>query len=191
MLRFPFNSKTDLKVYKKNGRFLSQRKNGRHGALDFCYPHGTPIIAAESGMVSLHYIERFSDIERTKPDVGGHIWHLFCASPYGGVVILYGDSGLIHIICHSDLEQIMDMSKTLGLAIKKRKHRYQKEDITSYTTFPEMHRVEQGDQIGLVGNSGQSTEPHADYAIFEGGSPYRWGKRIDPEGFWDVKGYYV
>jgi hypothetical protein len=182
-------------------RFGDARAAGRHGAWDVASPMGSTIIAPEDGELILFVLNRVGEgmplkprgpwIERTHrilprqlssypwyfSDRVGHCaclqgkerWHLFCHLEPGDWWRQLGSRGL-----HASYEYRYGNGVPPAWKIEIMH--------SAYDTLPV--RVEEGERIAAMGNSGISTGVHCHYEIaptgYTGGAP----SRIDPAEFW-------
>ena len=176
--------KADYHIWYPRGPYGSERGNGKtHGGLDICAIYGTAGLAPEGGLVVWHWFERngFSKPTVTWPGGTQYDFGAWCASPYGGVAVLYGDSGKIYLYCHMELAQIREMCKQYEISLFEGTAKAGGTPVKVYHTLDNYVRVKAGDIVALMGSAGQSSEPHFHFEEWEG------GRRFDPFNLWPEK----
>jgi len=116
-MTWPVPGRTDVSATFEQMRPLSVPKEERthiHGAIDIPAPSGTEIIAPEDGVVVCFAAMRRSrnlgggempDMDLAGFDIRGHHYYY---DIYGGVIVLVGDSGRVHVITHSWRNQLFN-----------------------------------------------------------------------------------
>lgn len=151
-----------------------------HGAIDIGAPVNTKIYAPEKG--ELFFYAGFRDVgdmrvTKTLPKYT-FPFQYYNYDVYGGVIALFAESGLIHIMTHSYINQLFNRSPIeikLFVAEEPAENTHPHHSIFSQPVL-----VKEGDHIGFVGNAGWSTGPHIHYEIHSGSwKPH--ADRMNPE----------
>jgi hypothetical protein len=92
---------------------------------------------------------------------------------FGGLIILYGASGVTHVFAHIDALEIGRMC--MGFSIVE-------DDIgLFFTNWKNLYLAKAGATIGLSGNSGYSTGPHIHYELHYARKWIPHADRLDPK----------
>ena len=162
----------------------------KHEAWDSITPKGAPIKAPEDGDLYIHRIIRSNRGIKKYTQWPSGISYLFSHKyddgpdhGYGGCLVLYGKSGLKHLIAHIEEEDIDRVAKELGISLSHQIIKHDNEGlIVSIHNLGNSVEVRAGAVIGYVGNRGFSTNPHIHYSIWLN------GVRVDPAKYYpDLK----
>ena len=155
-----------------------------HGAVDIAAPVNTPIFAPEDGSIIAWVAYRLLRgtywPEMPVIDSGTMPWCNYFYDTFGGVLILAGDSGVVHVITHSYSNQLFNkgLFRDIRCYEEKANTRW-----PMHAVHTGKHSVLKGAKIGFVGNAGFSTGPHIHWEIHHGWKWDRWEDRINPEGW--------
>jgi hypothetical protein len=161
-------------------RPLVGEKTHVHGAIDIAAPTGTPIYAPEDGWLKGAVIWRPPNVADWNMRGFDFPWKNYWQDIFGGILILKGGSGKIHLFCHLYPEQIIDRGE-----IPKMEWDYveQKDDgrwpVHSMIAL-HGHGVRKGQYIGPVGNAGYSTGSHVHWEIHNAWEVTAYDKRPNP-----------
>lgn len=167
-----------------------ERRTHPHGAIDIAAPVGTAIRAPEDGVV--HYfaavrqsIKRtMAELELLMPfDMRGH--HYFYDT-YGAIILVLGDSGHTHVMCHSYLNQLYNQAPMRLRWTYTESAKEERWPLMAWHTFEDPVFVQRGQTVGSVGSAGYSTGPHVHYEIHHGHTWQSHAERLRPETFWPV-----
>jgi len=159
-----------------------------HGAIDISARTGTTIHAPERGTV-FYFAAIRDSLRRTMKELdlvgpfdfrGEHYFY----DTYGGIVLLFGQSGWTHLFCHSYLNQLFNKAP---LRLRWKYHESpvrERWPLFAWHTFEDPTPVSAGETIGFVGSAGQSSGPHLHYEIHHGTKWETWGDRVNPETLW-------
>jgi hypothetical protein len=105
-------------------------------------------------------------------------WH----DTYGVVMMLNGQSGLLHVFAHTYGSQAFSQHAfdPAGLSWDEQPGDA-RWPVFCLNNFDGPTAVERGDTIGVVGNAGFSTGKHLHYEIHRGFAWDRWENRVNPE----------
>ena len=153
-----------------------------HGAGDIPGQKGSIIMAPEDGTVAAYRIVRDSKYKGAPwPDnrMDNFPFRDYGFDVYGGMVVLKGKSGMVHLFCHQYWEQLKDglyVDDEWGYTEQSADDQYPY--FSDYTTF---RSVKEGERIGKIGNSGYTFGPHCHYEIHPSYRWYDYKDRVDPE----------
>lgn len=160
-----------------------------HGAMDITAPVNTPTVWPEDGFAygfavfrqESRKIEIWRDrLVNCRED--SFPWPQYVYDVYGGVLVLKGDSGAVHLMCHHYMRQMFYSS-----ALPPEAWEYQEDGadtpfpMTMWHTFSTPHRVKAGEAACRIGNAGQSTGSHLHWEMHNGWEWTPFNKRPDPE----------
>ena len=164
-----------------------EKRTHPHGAIDIAVPIGTDIIAPENGEV--HW-----QIQFRRGDSYHNVYWPYTEQPYafrnyfyetfGGLCILYGESGKTHVFAHIRAEDILMLYRGT------RADNYYTEDIDGpdafhlFVNWNSLVKMREGDTICYSGNSGFSTGPHIHYEIHQGRDFTPHADRTNPLDLW-------
>ncbi len=177
----PFDQPRPLSVPK-------ERRTHPHGAIDIAAPVGTAIRAPEDG--TLYYFcavrsslaRTMAELELLGPfDMSGH--HYFYDT-YGALIIIIGDSGNTHVMCHSYLNQLYNQAPMRVRWTYTESAEQERWPLMAWHTFEDPTPVQRGQVVGSVGSAGFSTGAHAHYEIHRGTTWNPHAERVRPETFW-------
>jgi hypothetical protein len=177
-------------IYNPRGLFASKRGKHSHGGVDICAKMNSIGFAPENGRLILQWVNRNKNYKPTlrwSDDNAVHYFGAWCSHPYGGVAILYGESGNQYLFCHLELKQLQELAEYYGIKLKQELLQAGDRLAKVYHNLNNPIEVKTGDKIALVGNAGQSSEPHFHLE--------RWNnnRRLDPLLLWseiDFEQYY-
>ena len=159
-----------------------------HASVDIAGPVDARMVAPENGWPYCFALFRpegredeWKDELKASPGTT-FPWGMMRHDVFGTVIVLKGQSGLVHHMTHVYFAQAFER----GLFPKSAWH-YQEERpdrrfvMGLWHTFGTQRYVQAGEQIGLVGNAGQSSGAHVHWTIHNGWVWTPHELRIDPE----------
>lgn len=163
------------------------RKTHIHGAWDIAARIGTPIYAPESGTLTYFVFIRPSSDRRNIAVLANKANcpfefgdHYYWADIYGSVILVQSNNHT-HVMTHSYQNQLQNrgLGATVawGYVEEDDDHRFPTRGLH---TFGSPIKVDEGAQVGYVGNSGFSTGPHVHWEIHRRHTWNPWGTRINP-----------
>lgn len=168
-----------------------RKRKHKHGSWDIAAPAGTPVLAPEPGR--LYYFcawrpdlsRRMRELKLSDAPFDMAGYHYFYDT-YGALIILIGDSGKAHVICHAWLNQLYNDNPT-GNNIRwtyRESPKVERWPLACLHTFHDTNVVMSGEHIGAVGSAGLSSGPHIHYEIHPRAVWTESEKRIRPETIW-------
>lgn len=158
----------------------------KHGGIDIAVPHGTPIVSPESGLLAYHM-----RIRTNTEAYHNAVYWPGAATTYalrnyfydwaGGVVIVYGNSGMTHVFLHLDgVEVFRRLVEARDTRIFQE---HADKDGRYYLWANMLHRpvVHPGDCIAVSGRAGTMKGDHVHYEIHRGKQWIRHRDRPNPE----------
>jgi hypothetical protein len=163
----------------------STPKTHIHGALDIIAPVGTPIVAPERGKVcgfKLTRPEGRTDVWVRSVGDRGLPWNFYTYDMYGGVLVLEGASGLVHLFCHLFMNQLWRYSVFHSPAwTPVEEEAKQRWPMELWHTLDMPIQVNEGQQIGVIGDAGFTKGDHLHWEIHKGWVWTPYDERPDPE----------
>ena len=171
-----FNEKRPLSV-------TPSKRDHNHGAVDISATIGTNILAPERGVVFFMKSNR-NDNTRLwqqgpyfKP-IDPAFYNYFYDT-YGGVTLLFADTGRLHVFTHSYFNQMYSMREREAWSYFESK-KDERWPLEVMHTFNEPLTAHEGEVIAKVGNAGFSTGAHVHWEIHPTWKYAPHADRIDP-----------
>jgi murein DD-endopeptidase MepM/ murein hydrolase activator NlpD len=149
-----------------------------HGAIDIGTPVGAPIVAPESGELSLYFSVRHQDeVYWPTGEMSDFPFRNYFYDMFGGVAVLRGESGMTHLFAHMYMNPMHNKTNYNWI------YKEQRADarFPVFCFIAGEIKIKSGEKIGEAGNSGFSFGSHVHYEIHEGFKWQPWGDRPDPE----------
>lgn len=177
---WPFETNTDITSDFKERRPLNADfKTHIHGAVDVKGCIGDIFVSPEPG--DIMYMMNLRDSKQAGkewPDTKMRKYPFvnYFYDMYGGVVLLKGISGKMHVFCHIYKNQMDRFVKKWNFEEEKLDRRF---PFMSF--FSDQKFVDAGADIGYFGNAGYSTGCHVHYEIHKKQTWTPHKNRINPE----------
>jgi len=160
-----------------------------HGAWDIAVPEGTPMMAPETGR--LYRLVQFRSNHQTHnlfwDDRKWFAFSNYFYDTFGGLIVLYGDSGLTYVFAHIWAQSILDdlFREHVSCSIKEETDK--KGSIVSLWNMMDPDFVQSAQYIGSSGNAGYSTGAHIHMELHRGREYLEWENRPDPAEIWPLE----
>jgi murein DD-endopeptidase MepM/ murein hydrolase activator NlpD len=195
-LQFPLKTTYKLTAGFDEMRPLSLSPAKRwhvHGAEDWGGPINTPLFAPESGKLYCFFAVRQNGNQSWDElywDQGLlFAFRNYFYDMYGGLLILEGESGYVHVFAHIYMNQLFNKGLVPGAAWEYREEKSLKRfPVFAIHTLHHPLRVRAEALIGYSGNAGYSTGPHIHYEVHTGRQWQRWEDRPRPSELYGRKG---
>lgn len=168
----------------------STPKTHVHGAVDLVASGGTSVVAPEDGGLYGFCLTRpegrldvwVRQVSLPLP------WSFYTYDTYGGVLVLRGKSGLVHLMTHLYMRQLLDYTplerESWMYAEESGKQRW---PMTLWHTFSRPVMIREGQQIGVVGDAGMSRGDHLHWEVHRGWEWTSYSGRPDPKRLMEGK----
>jgi len=184
----PYRITTDFHEMRPLSKPVAKRDHP-HGGWDIAVPVGTEILAPENGEVQWHFQFRrgsgYHNAVYWPYTQTQYAFRNYFYETFGGLCILYGDSGRTHVFAHIEASEILKWFRKTGA------HDFYTEDQNGngdafylFVNWRDCADVREGNIICHSGNAGFSTGPHIHYENHKGREWIRHAHRLDPATLW-------
>ena len=156
-----------------------------HGAVDIAGAVGDPLVAPVAGIVYRFAVYRAQGgpgwswalregMHRMLP------WGEYTYDIYGGVTVVEGENGMVHLLAHSYMRQLQQETRGLVWSYQEQPSDTRWPTVV-WHTFSWPQRVRRGEVVAEMGSAGYSMGPHVHWEIHTGWRLTPHGERPDPE----------